>query len=595
MSSYRKRVLLGVAFVGTLLLGTKGFLTANPGYTFGTAFLAAFQLFALNSGVVEGPVPWTLEWARWIAFALSGAAALGIARELAADSIVRGRLFFERALPSWVPLRRRCVIVGLGRKGIGLITDLKAYPASELRVLAIDNDPERVAIARGMGVDTLVADGTSEEMLRLLPWQRISWMTLLMRGDEPNVTAALEGVRQRGDADTQLAVHVPTLQLRNLLARQNALKVRGVRLFNYYERLARRTLLAYPVEIGAIPREAHAPDLLLGLQAGAPALEQVPHVFIRPSRDFTPALVAALARGAHFPSTAQSPWTRIRVILVGEDAGAQRESIRALHPALRREGEFALIEFDTLIPAPGQAAAEAIAERIVALPIGTPSTVFLDVHEPGVALLEALAVLDKLGVTASKAREEFAGTVRCVFDYAEDASIVAFLAAHPALERYMYPLPSLADCCGGRVLFNAEDQLDALARHIHAHYDRTGKDPWDTLSLEMQDSNRAAADHVAIVLRWLRERGRDVTAPNFTWDSAELDTLAECEHRRWAAQKLMAGWEPDPTLGEEQDKARKRHGCLDRRYDELSEAMKERDRDNVRAIPELLELLRGAS
>jgi hypothetical protein len=111
----------------------------------------------------------------------------------------------------------------------------------------------------------------------------------------------------------------------------------------------------------------------------------------------------------------------------------------------------------------------------------------------------------------------------------------------------------------------------------------------------MQDSNRAAADHVAIVLRWLRERGRDVTAPDFTWDAAELDTLAECEHRRWAAQKLMAGWEPDPTLGEEQDKARKRHGCLDRRYDELSEAMKERDRDNVRAIPELLELLRGAS
>jgi voltage-gated potassium channel Kch len=593
MSSYLKRLLIGVAFVGTLALGTLGFLSANPGYTFWTAVLAALQLFALNSGVVDGPVPWTLEAARWIAFALSGAAALGIARELAADSILRGRLFIERVVPAWVPLRRQCLIVGLGRKGIALITDLKADPRSDLRVLAVDRDPERVAIARSLGIEALVADGTSEETLRNLPWRRISWTTLLMKGDEPNVTAALEIIRQRGHADTQVAVHVPTLQLRNLLARQDALKARGVRLFNHYERLARRTLLAYPVELQSISGEARTPDLLLGLQTGEPALEHVPHVFIRPSRDFTPALVASLARGAHFPRTTRSPWSRIRVILAGDDAEAQREAIQALHPALRREGEFALIDFDVLVPSPGQAAAEAVADCIATLPAGTPSTVFLDVHEPGAALLEALAVLDRLGVTATELRGEFAGSVRCIFDFAEEPSIMAFLAAHPALRRYMYPLPSLADCCGGGVLFDAEDRLDALARRVHAHYDPEGRMPWDTLSLELQESNRAAADHVGVVLRWLRANDRDARAPEFTWDADDLDILAECEHRRWAAQKLMAGWEPDHSLGEGQDKARKRHGCLDRRYDELSEEMKERDRANVRAIPELLALLKG--
>lgn len=594
MTIRRKTLLLAVLTPSVFVLGTWGFTQANPSYSLPTAMLAALQLFALNSGTVDGPVPWSLEIARWTALLLSGSAVLGVAKGLASDSVLRARLLIERLVPARILGAERCVVIGLGRKGIGLVNDLRSQPELEYRVLGIDRDPERVAMARDLGIDAMVADATAEETLGRLPWRRMPWLVLLMGGDEPNVTAALNIARLRGDADTKVAVHVPNLQLRNLIARQNALKERGFRLFNYYERLARRTLLTYPVEARRIPKAEHRAELhpLLGLQAVETAHEQVPHVFIRPSRDFTPALMASLARSAHFPHSARRPWSRIRVYLVDVDAELRAAAVQQLYPALKRRGEYALVDFDTIIPGPGESPAQAIAKAIRDLPAGTPTTVFLDVHEPGEALIESLTILDGLGVTASDKEVSPDLDLRCIFDYTEQSGITAFIDAHPALGRLLRPLPSMADCCGGKVLFDAEDQMDALARTIHAQYDSTNAQPWDTLSLELQESNRAAADHVAIVMRYLLESGRDLRAPGFEWDAAELEALAECEHRRWAAQKLMAGWEPDASLGEGQNKTRKLHGCLDRIYAELSEETKERDRANVRSIPELIRVAR---
>jgi len=597
MKLNRNQLLLALLAPVAFTLGTWGFLQAEEKYTLGTAMLAAVQLFTLNSGLVDGPIPWPLECGRWLALLFSGSALLSLFRRLAGDFFLRTSLFLQRTPVGLFYRRRLCVVVGLGRKGMSLLDDLRAPGRERYRVLAIDVNAERVAMARSRGVDGLVMDGTVEENLRLLPWGRMQWLVLLMGGNEPNLTAALSALRVRGGEAAGIAVQVPSLSLRNLIHRQNALKVRGVHLFNYHERLARQTLLKYPMEALRLqsPRgiELGWHEPFLGVQGVDTAQEQVPHVFLRPSGEFTQALVCLLARSAHYPLTARRRWTRIRVVVVDAESEQERATLQRLHPALRRSGEGALLDLETLVPAPGESPAQAIAGRVRALPAGTPATVFLDIHHPAKALIEALTLLDELGITGTTAAgaAPVAADLRCIFDFAEEPGIQDFIRAHASFGHHLLPLPSLTDCCGAATLFDAEERLDGLARSVHAQYDPQGKNPWDQLTHELQESNRAAADHIGLVLRHLGKSRPELLDPNLDWGSLDLDALAECEHRRWAAQKLMDGWVPDPSLGEDQDKKRKRHGCLDRIYESLSEAMKERDRANVRHIPVLLRQL----
>ncbi len=63
----------------------------------------------------------------------------------------------------------------------------------------------------------------------------------------------------------------------------------------------------------------------------------------------------------------------------------------------------------------------------------------------------------------------------------------------------------------------------------------------------------------------------------------DLERLAEAEHKRWMQPKLDDGWAYAPQT----DKAKKLHKCLVP-WEELPEDEKEKDRDMVRGIPEIL-------
>ena len=594
-----KTIVIGVLGVSAFLLGILGFLKANPGYSVATAMLASLQLFALNSGTVDSPVPWTLEIARWAAVIFSGSAAFGLLRNVSRDFVVRSGLILGR-LPFWqLKEPQLCVVVGLGRKGISLMDDLKSAKAGRYRLLGVEISPDQVAIAREKGFDVLQADGTAEETLKLLPWRQIRWIVFLMGRDEFNLAGALSAIRLRRDGKAGIALHIPSLELRNLIYRQNALSSGSVRMFNFHERLARQVLLRYPVEaLEIIPSQPGNP--LLGLQGVAVAQEQVPCVFLRPSPEFTPALIYLLARGAHFPMTARRQWKRIRVVIADVDAERTREQLCRLYPALARTGESALIDLETLVPVAGESAPQAIACRIRALPQETPVTVFLDIHDPKKSLVEALALLDAMRVDGSKEQpsgiKEYPG-FRCLFDFSEEASIREFIQINPHLQRHLLPVPSISDCCGASALFDHEDRMDAIARRIHEFWSERSRktnpaEPviaWSDLSHEMQESNRAVADHFGVLLRHLGKSQRDVGFPDWI-QPAELEILAECEHRRWSAQKLMDGWVADPSLGEDKIKEEKRHGCIDRPYDTLSVKMKNNDRNNVLLIHEIFRL-----
>jgi hypothetical protein len=102
----------------------------------------------------------------------------------------------------------------------------------------------------------------------------------------------------------------------------------------------------------------------------------------------------------------------------------------------------------------------------------------------------------------------------------------------------------------------------------------------------LQESNRQQADHIAEKLRHIgctihKAGGSDVPLVEFTQD--EIEVMAEMEHARWNAERLVDGWK----WGEKKDVTKKTSPYLVP-WSQLPDDVKEWDRDTVRKIPEFL-------
>ncbi|HEX5103640.1 MAG TPA: RyR domain-containing protein, partial [Pirellulaceae bacterium] len=148
------------------------------------------------------------------------------------------------------------------------------------------------------------------------------------------------------------------------------------------------------------------------------------------------------------------------------------------------------------------------------------------------------------------------------------------------------------------------EKLDELARAIHERYvaqrladgAKPGSDPalssWSLLDAQFKSSNRQQADHIDVKLRAASCRrlaeGEETPAGSkpfegFTKDEVEL--LAHMEHARWCADRYLGGW----RVGEQADKLNKISPYLIP-YDQLTEEIKQYDREAVLQIPELVQL-----
>jgi ppGpp synthetase/RelA/SpoT-type nucleotidyltranferase len=108
---------------------------------------------------------------------------------------------------------------------------------------------------------------------------------------------------------------------------------------------------------------------------------------------------------------------------------------------------------------------------------------------------------------------------------------------------------------------------------------------WDQLRTDFRNDNLQQADHIAATLR----RIGCVVVPDgaagepATFTPAEIEAMAEIEHGRWTAYRLLAGW----TQGEARDPAQRRSPYLVR-WQDLAHEIQEIDRQAVRRIPDVL-------
>ncbi len=145
------------------------------------------------------------------------------------------------------------------------------------------------------------------------------------------------------------------------------------------------------------------------------------------------------------------------------------------------------------------------------------------------------------------------------------------------------------------------EALDMVARTLHNDYARTQIErgesaeanasliPWSELPAHKKLANQRAAAHIDVKLRicGCTAYGENAAASEvrFPPDDEALELLAQLEHRRWMADKHLAGY----SYGEIRDEDQMLHPDLIP-WERLSESDKEKDRDNIRRIPELLRL-----
>ncbi|MFV2101668.1 RyR domain-containing protein [Micromonospora sp. LOL_024] len=159
--------------------------------------------------------------------------------------------------------------------------------------------------------------------------------------------------------------------------------------------------------------------------------------------------------------------------------------------------------------------------------------------------------------------------------------------------------PVLTHACEARLI--AEDLTERLAQQIHDRYlhaqqragvgfgDAPAMVPWSRLPESLRRANRSHVQDIAAKLLNLgcvvapRHGGAgDASAAGRAIDD-RIEVLARLEHERWCRERRGEGW----TYGRPRDEVRRRHPEL-RPWDELTPAVQEQNREEIRALPDVL-------
>jgi voltage-gated potassium channel Kch len=135
---------------------------------------------------------------------------------------------------------------------------------------------------------------------------------------------------------------------------------------------------------------------------------------------------------------------------------------------------------------------------------------------------------------------------------------------------------------------------EVLARRLHERYIQAQggeiapwsyPTEWENLPSDAKAANYASVDNIALQLARIARRAAPAVVPPArpaTFTTEQIEQMARFEHERWMDERQSAGW----RFGE-RDNAKRKHPSLVP-WEELPESEREKDRDVVRAIPDLL-------
>ena len=546
-------LLIGLFFV-SLVLGLIGFehyyKYHGLEHVLAKSFYNTFQLYVLESGNLEGHIPLELNIARFTAPLVPLFALI-----LTLLQIFRKQ--WEKLKISL--MRNHVVIIGFGTKGKNIMEDLLR---KEKKILVIDSDHNnpQFAFIQHSKCRLMLGNATDKEVLKKANITHAKMVYLLSGNDNTQIKACLEIYQLIKESNRskenplncimhlQKQEFMNTLKSHNLV--QNVEDAFALRVFNVYESSARDLFEESPPDGIGIPANSNTlvQMLIFGFGLAGEAL----------------ALQTALT--GHYAN-----WEKPKVLIVDRIAEEKAHDFLERHPAFTDYCELKYITSEADSP-------QLINQIIPYTDIPDTLTSIVLCYENKTQNLLSGLQLDNVS---------FKEYVNIFISTNDD---VAF----KSVSQKVKPYGMSSKVCSHEAI--CSEFLDKKAIAFHNNYlekrrkeDDFGKKdadvPWEELSQEYKDSNRKAADHIGVKMRAIAckivEAGNP--GPEAKLTEEELLMLAKLEHRRWNAERSLAGW----TYSEARnDKARKTPDLTE--WENLTNEVREYDIDAVKSIPDVL-------
>jgi hypothetical protein len=479
------------------------------------------------------------------------------------------------------------VVCGLGWRGFELVQDLAARRE---RIAVVEQNPDNglLAGARDLGAIHIAGDATRLSVLRSAGVAAASRIFVMGGSDEMGIRMLKQIVAAVGSPVREepilCSVEIADERTREFVHRTvpggSALVLST---FDTYETTARQLIERWPVDRGT---DGVVGVIVVGWSPVAQAL-----------------LEQALLIG-HF-----APGRSLRVTVLTQQPESDRARFLELCPCFRgdsfagnpdaerlRQQVLAECVFD-LLPDSDTLLLADEGPLLKHVTTGAPTTIYVCIDD---GLRSAAHVAALLPSLASVATERDADVqLFYYYDYPEDEH-------WPAVEQNLRRLaPGIEVHSFGNFLDGCSvDRIqgrpaDDVARGIAEFYRREyGGETWERLTEPDRISNRRSADHVAVKLHAVGafQVRPDEDDPSFLLSEDEIVMLADMEHRRWCAEKLLAGWRPLPRTAQnltawnadkERFKAQKLHIAL-APFDVLDEHDRGKDLAQIRSIPTIL-------
>jgi voltage-gated potassium channel Kch len=558
---------LALGIVAVFVLGTIGFqryTTLHSGKAVGIdSFYRALTLFELDAYDLEAPIPWALEVARFLAPLVVGYA---LFRGIVAIFRNQFQLAGVRLLT-----RNHVLVAGLGEMGFRLAS---GFRSRGFKVIAIEIDEAngRIQGARERGIVVLSGDARDRRMLAKARAEHARYLVGTCGDDGRNVEVAVSAAKLSEDrraGKLHVLVHLEDPGLWRMLKAEAISRFghEGVRMefFNAFATAARILLDECP------PFAAMA----------TPTPPRRPHVLVVGLKGIGDALVLNIAR--LWQGSQPTEGEDLRLTILEEDAEKARQALLARYPELERICDVRSVSASLGVELQrGRLGVDEEGEHPV-------TSVYVCLAAEAQALEVALAL---------RARVELQGVPFVVAVNEAGSGLATILHDDPETTHGVYGFGVLNQALGIEPLLRGTNE--SLARAKHEEYVRhqlsrgvaMGQGlmvPWEQLDEQWKDANRAfadgigaqlaAADCVLVPAPLIDPRG-----PLLSFTRHEVETLARSEHERWVADKIRNGW----TYGPERNEPEKKHPLLVD-WDQLpNEAERDKDREPVREIPEML-------
>ncbi len=550
---YWRIVLAGIP-IG-LVCGTWGYLVYGREHKVATSFWSAayhsVQMFALHMPHLERPGNLPLEIGRWAAALSAGLAVLLLLR----------RVFLRewRLLRLWWWARRHVVVCGLGKVGTRLALEFRhGKQRGRRRVVAIEKDATAPGLqeAERHGVTVVLGDARDARTLTIAHAHHAQNVLAVCSEDDTNIAIAMtvrELARRRKPeepkAECLLLLSNPELRERMAEHFGPANQEAGLRIevkgLDVPDMVARRTFQDHPLDFA-------------GISADGPLRV---HLVVLGTCEIGFALALKALQLCHFAN--QSP---LKLTIVGHGAQEMLDSLRRRHPHMKPWYQASAV---TPIPGdpplPRQVVASLARDQLLTVAVCARGAEAADAQAEAQAVVTALKVSETLNAIA--ARGNGPARAQVLVQLRHRAGFVSLLgAAKPATGGVpIHAFGLVETLCNLDTLLN--EKQDNLAEALHKEYvreqderEKKAKDEgvefrqrpahrdWRVLPEQFRESNRLAADHLAVKLRalgfYMDEKGKPGavgTLPD------PQDTLAKMEHARWCAEYWLNGWGHGPA------------------------------------------------